>query len=305
MQKLHSNTHNVAMQHKLPFRRFKVQVLPVWLCSKRKNLIGETMTNTPEIDELTKFALQLATASAKIILPQFRKNITIDNKLDAGWDPVTEADRSAERVIRELIEKHFPAHGIIGEEFGNRSGTSTYSWVLDPIDGTRSFVIGMPTWATLIGLYRDGEPLLGVMNQPFVGEMFYGSPNGAWHNYQGNTQAIRVRPPVALAKAALGTTSPYLYDNNSNFEHLRKSVTAHRFGGDAYFFALLAAGHLDIAMDPTLQIYDIAALIPIIKGAGGVVGSWTDNDPTQGGNVLCASSQVLLDEAVAVMRGGN
>jgi myo-inositol-1(or 4)-monophosphatase len=266
-------------------------------------LTGEPMTRTTEIDDLTAFALELAEASAKIILPQFRKNIAIDNKLDAGWDPVTEADRSAERVIREMIEKHFPSHGIIGEEFGNRPGTSTYSWVLDPIDGTRSFVIGMPTWATLIGLYRDGQPLLGVMNQPYVGEMFYGNPDGAWTKHNGQTRAIRVRPPVPLAKAALGTTSPYLYGENSNFENLRKSVTAHRFGGDAYFFALLAAGHLDIAMDPKLQIYDIAALIPIIKGAGGVVGSWTDNDPTQGGNVLCATTHALLNEARAVIRG--
>ena len=260
------------------------------------------MTNVSEIDHLTQFALELAAASAKIILPQFRQNITIDNKLDAGWDPVTEADRGAELAIRALIEKHFPSHGIIGEEFGNKSGTSTYSWVLDPIDGTRSFVIGMPTWATLIGLYRDGQPLLGVMNQPFVGEMFYGNPSGAWAVHDGRTDPIRVRPPVPLSQAALGTTSPYLYDDTSNFETLRQSVTAHRFGGDAYFFALLAAGHLDIAMDPKLQIYDIAALIPIIKGAGGVVGSWTDNDPTQGGNVLCASGQVLLDEAVAAMQ---
>jgi len=262
------------------------------------------MTQNSEIDQLTQFALELAEASAKIILPQFRKNITIDNKLDAGWDPVTEADRSAELIIRQMIEKHFPSHGIIGEEFGNKPAASTYSWVLDPIDGTRSFVIGMPTWATLIGLYRDGQPLLGVMNQPFVGEMFYGNPSGSWHKHHGQTNAIHVRAPVPLAQAALGTTSPYLYGENSNFEHLRKSVTAHRFGGDAYFFALLAAGHLDIAMDPTLQIYDIAALIPIIKGAGGVVGSWTDNDPTQGGNVLCTSSRDLLDEAVAVMQGG-
>ncbi len=268
-------------------------------------LIGKNMSPTQEIDDLTAFALELAEASAKIILPQFRKNIAIDNKLDAGWDPVTEADRSAERVIREMIEKHFPTHGIIGEEFDNKPAVSTYSWVLDPIDGTRSFVIGMPTWATLIGLYRDGQPLLGVMNQPYVGEMFYGNPDGAWHKHRGKTNAIRVRQPMRLSKAALGTTSPYLYDDHSNFETLRKSVTAHRFGGDAYFFALLAAGHLDIAMDPKLQIYDIAALIPIIKGAGGVVGSWTDNDPTQGGNVLCASCQGLLDEAVKVMRGGK
>ena len=265
--------------------------------------IGRSMTQDTEVDHLTQFALELAAVSAEVILPQFRKNIAIDVKAAAEWDPVTEADRSAERIIREKIEKHFPSHGIIGEEYGNKSSLSTYSWILDPIDGTRSFVIGMPTWATLIGLYRDGQPLLGVMNQPFVGEMFYGNPNGAWHNHNGKTEAIRVRPPTTLAKASAATTSPYLYDGAAQFDKLRKSVTAMRFGGDAYFFALLAAGHLDIAMDPRLQIYDIAALIPIIKGAGGVVGSWTDNNPTQGGNVLCASSQSLLDEASAVMRG--
>ena len=261
------------------------------------------MKQIPEIDQLTQFALDLAAASAKIILPQFRKNITVDVKAAAEWDPVTEADRSAERVIREMIEKHFPTHGIIGEEYGVKTASSSYSWVLDPIDGTRSFVIGMPTWATLIGLYRDGQPLLGVMNQPFVGELFYGNPQGAWHNHAGKTEAIRVRQPSLLTKASAATTSPYLYDENSNFDRLRKSVTSMRFGGDAYFFALLAAGQLDIAMDPRLQIYDIAALLPIIKGAGGVIGSWTDNDPTQGGNVIAASSQALLDEAVAIMQG--
>lgn len=261
------------------------------------------MNSSTEIDNLTRFALELADASAKIILPQFRKNISIDVKAAAEWDPVTEADRAAERVIRELIEKSFPNHGIIGEEYGTKSTDSPYSWVLDPIDGTRSFVIGMPTWATLIGLYRDGLPLLGVMNQPFVGEMFYGNPSGAWHKHQGKIEAIRVRPAIPLAKASAGTTSPYLYDKHPNFAALRKSVTSMRFGGDAYFFGLLAAGHLDIAMDPGLQIYDIAALIPIIKGAGGVVGTWTDNDPTQGGNVLAASSQALLEQACAVLRG--
>ena len=261
------------------------------------------MNSSTEVENLTKFALELAEASAKTILPQFRKNIAIDVKAAAEWDPVTEADKAAERIIREMIEKNFPDHGIIGEEYGTKSTGSAYSWVLDPIDGTRSFVIGMPTWATLIGLYRDGKPLLGVMNQPFVGEMFYGNPSGAWHKHQGKTEVIHVRAAAPLAKASAGTTSPHLYDKHPNFTALRKSVTSMRYGGDAYFFGLLAAGHLDIALDPGLQIYDIAALIPIIEGAGGVVGTWTDNDPTQGGNVLAASSQALLEEARAVLIG--
>jgi myo-inositol-1(or 4)-monophosphatase len=259
------------------------------------------MTIASEIAELTQFALQLADASGEIILPQFRKNIAIDVKAAAEWDPVTEADRSAERAIRDLIEKHYPTHSIIGEEYGVKQGTSPYSWVLDPIDGTRAFVIGMPTWVTLIGLYRDGKPLLGVMNQPFIGEKFYGNPQGAWHQRNGHTQKIQVRKPVGLKSASAGTTTPHLYSKYPNFEKLRTSVTTMRYGGDAYFFSLLAAGHLDIAMDAGLQVYDIAALIPIIEGAGGVVGTWTDNDPHQGGNILAASNQKLLDEAVSVM----
>lgn len=256
-----------------------------------------------EITELTQFALNLADTSAKVILPQFRKNIAIDIKAGEVWDPVTEADRGAERIIREMVEGTYPDHGIIGEEYGTKQGSSPYTWVLDPIDGTRAFVIGMPTWVTLIGLYRDGQPLLGVMNQPFVAERFYGNPEGAWHQHQGNTLSIHVRPPVKLSQASAGTTAPQLYKNHRGFAKLQKAVTTIRFGGDAYFFSLVAAGHLDIAMDPGLQIYDIAALIPIIKGAGGVVGTWTDNDPTQGGNVMFASSQRLLDEALEMMRG--
>ncbi len=260
------------------------------------------MSSQIETEQLTQFALHLAEASAKVILPQFRKNISVDIKAGEVWDPVTEADRSAERTIRDLIEKTYPEHGIIGEEYGNKTTSSPYSWVLDPIDGTRAFIIGMPTWTTLIGLYRDGKPLLGVMNQPFVGELFYGNPDGAWHLHHGQTTAIHVRPSVSLAKAAAGTTSPHLYGKYPNFETLQKTVTSMRYGGDAYFFSLVAAGQLDIAMDPGLQIYDMAALIPIIKGAGGVVGTWTDNDPNLGGNVFAASSQALLDEARALMQ---
>jgi myo-inositol-1(or 4)-monophosphatase len=260
------------------------------------------MSIESEITALTSFALELADASGQIILPQFRKNIPIDVKAGAIWDPVTEADRSAERVIRDLIEKHYPTHGIIGEEYGIKTGNSPYSWVLDPIDGTRAFVIGMPTWATLIGLYRDGKPLLGVMNQPYVNEKFYGNPHGAWVQHNGQTQPIHVRASVPLTKASAGTTSPHLYDAHPKFENLRKSVTSMRYGGDCYFFGLLAAGQMDIAMDAGLQIYDIAALIPIIEGAGGVVGTWTDNDPNQGGNILAASSKELLEAAREVMR---
>jgi myo-inositol-1(or 4)-monophosphatase len=257
------------------------------------------MSQNPDWQHLTRFALTLAEAAGKAILPHFRKNTPIDVKAHETWDPVTEGDRAGERAIRELIEQHYPAHGILGEEYGTKQGTSGLTWVLDPVDGTRAFVIGLPTWTTLIGLYEDGEPRLGVMYQPFVGDMFYGNPEGAWLNHRGHTEQIRVRPSLGLSDAALGTTTPHLYKgkDREGFERLRHAVKVTRYGGDAYFFALLAAGHLDIAMDAGLQTYDIAALIPIIRGAGGYVGSWEDTNPHQGGHILTASNETLFHAA--------
>ncbi len=261
--------------------------------------------NSAELNELTAFALHLAQAAAQEILPHFRENVPIDIKEAETWDPVTEGDRAGERAIRQLIEARYPTHGIIGEEFGVKKGSSGLTWILDPVDGTRAFVIGLPTWATLIALYADGRPVLGVMSQPFVGDVFYGNREGSWLDHRGKRSQIHVAPPRRLADCMAGTTSPHLYKNDSavSFERLRGGVKSMRYGLDCYSFSLMAAGHLDIALDPLLQIYDIAALIPIIEGAGGVVASWTDNDPRQGGNVITASSRQLLDEALELMRG--
>ena len=261
------------------------------------------MTST-ELTQLTSFALTLAKAAAAEILPHFRQNAPVDIKAGKHWDPVTEGDRAGERAMRHLIEKHHPTHGIIGEEYGTKTGTSGLTWILDPVDGTRAFVIGLPTWATLIGLYADGKPLLGVMCQPFIGDTFYGHAGGAWLDHRGHVEEIHVRPGHKLKDALVGTTAPHLYagDSEQPFQRLSGAAKTVRFGLDCYSFSLLAAGHLDIAMDPSLQIYDIAALIPIMLGAGAVVGSWTDNDPTQGGNVLAAASQELYDETLRVMQ---
>ena len=255
--------------------------------------------------ELTNFAVSLARASEAEILPYFRRNTAIEVKPHVEWDPVTEGDRAGERIIRKLIEARFPDHGINGEEYGIKEGKSGFTWVLDPIDGTRSFVCGMPTWATLIALYAEGKPVIGVMNQPFVGDLFYGNPEGAWNNYRGTIEPVRTRKDVKLADAAAGTTAPELYRSERDqraFQNLRKAVKLMRYGGDAYFFSVLAAGHLDIAMDAGLQPYDIGALIPIIEGAGGAVGSWSGSFPAEGGNIICAGSQALLEAAIAVMK---
>ena len=181
----------------------------------------------PDWAELTRFAIALAEASAAAILPYFRKNAAIDVKDGPVWDPVTEGDRAGERAIRALIERHYPDHGIHGEEYGIKPGSSPFTWVLDPVDGTRSFVCGMPTWATLIGLSFEGRPGLGLMNQPVVGEMFCGSPQGAWHDYRGTASAIATRKGVTLARATMGTTAPELYrseENQRRFQALRKAA---------------------------------------------------------------------------------
>ncbi len=260
----------------------------------------------PDWQDLTRFAMALARASAIEILPWFRRNAEIAVKAGPVWDPVTEGDRAGERVIRKMIEERYPDHGINGEEYGVKEGRSGFTWILDPVDGTRSFVCGMPTWATLIGLTFEGQPVVGLMNQPFVGDMFYGSPEGAWLDHRGDSHAIRTRTGVGLAAATIGTTAPELYrspPDYAGFERLRKKAQLTRYGGDAYFFAVMAAGHIDIAMDANLQTYDIAPLLPIVTGAGGVYAEWTGGNAATGGNVITAGSQALLEEALTVMRG--
>jgi myo-inositol-1(or 4)-monophosphatase len=261
---------------------------------------------TPDWAEMTRFAIALANASAAEILPYFRRNTAVDVKVGDVWDPVTEGDRAGERIIRKMIEQRYPDHGILGEEFGIKEARSPFTWVLDPVDGTRSFVCGMPTWATLIGLSYEGRPALGLMNQPVVGDMFYGSPEGAWHDYRGTTSHIAVRKGIPLSRASIGTTAPELYrsaENQQRFQALKARAQLTRYGGDAYFFCMMASGHIDIAMDCGLQPYDITPLLPIVTGAGGCAAEWTGGDLAKGGNVITAGSRELLDEAMAIMAG--
>jgi myo-inositol-1(or 4)-monophosphatase len=261
------------------------------------------------ISELTAFAQMAATVAGQAIMPHFRSALEIDNKLAAdgeGWDPVTAGDRAAEEAIRALIEKHYPNHGIIGEEFGTKPARSDFTWILDPIDGTRAFVIGMPTWATLIGLYYQDQPLLGVMHQPFVGDLFVGNPEGAWLINGEVKRKLKAASTRDLKAAMVGTTAPHLYADPISARGLatiNRTCRSMRYGGDAYFFALVAAGLLDVAMDCGLQIYDIAALIPIMRGAGATVGTWTDDDPARGGNILATATPELFEKARACFSG--
>jgi myo-inositol-1(or 4)-monophosphatase len=272
-------------------------------CNK-SGLNGKRMANW---DELTAFALTLAAASAEFILPYFRRPHRVDVKAGEVWDPVTEADRAGEATIRRMIERRFPDHGILGEEYGVKEGRSGFTWVLDPIDGTRAFICGMPTWATLIGLTVEGEPALGVMHQPFVGETFFANPEGAWSRYRDDTRKLSVRRTRSFGEATLTTTAPELYRTAAEKEALQRMTAGARltrYGGDAYFFCLLAAGQIDVAMDARMEVHDIAPLIPIIRGAGGVVSTWSGGDPSRGGNVVAASSPSLLEHALGILGAG-
>jgi myo-inositol-1(or 4)-monophosphatase len=250
------------------------------------------------------FARGLAALAGTAILPLFRNPLAVDNKLQEGFDPVTEADRSAEQAMRRMITTSFPDHGIIGEEFDPTPARSDFCWVLDPIDGTRSFICGMPTWTTLIALVFQEKPILGIVSQPYVGEMLNGGPQGSWWERGGDRRGLSVNPATGIASAILTTVAPEIYRSERQKRILLEMCSRTRmtrFGGDAYFFAMLASGFIDIAMDAGLAIYDIAALVPIIEGAGGIVTTWDGGDASRGGDILAAASAGLHASALAVI----
>ncbi|MCW2274645.1 histidinol-phosphatase [Rhodoblastus acidophilus] len=257
------------------------------------------------------FVERLATVSGEAILPFFRTAFALEDKNVGGpFDPVTEADRAAETAMRRLITQTFPSHGLIGEEFGSREAEADYVWVLDPIDGTKSFISGLPLWGTLIGLLHKGSPCYGLMNQPFTRERFYGDGRAAFwsgHN-NGNgektTRKLRVRPCHGLERATLMTTSPRLIpqDLRPRYEALEEKTRMARYGGDCYAYCMLAAGHVDLVVEAGLNVYDIVALIPIIEGAGGIVTSWDGGDPAQGGAVIAAGDKRVHEQALEFLK---
>jgi myo-inositol-1(or 4)-monophosphatase len=251
---------------------------------------------------LTDLAHRMADASAEVILPYFRAGTGVEDKVGkVGFDPVTAADRDAETVMRAMVEEAHPDHTFIGEEFGTRAGSSDFVWVVDPIDGTRSFIIGMPIWGTLIGLMRAGRPLIGLMNQPFTAERFVGGPDGSCHWHAGRSAPLRASAVTRIEDAHLGSTSPHLFADGferAAFERISASVRMTRYGGDCYFYCMVAAGHLDLVVETGLNAYDIVGLIPIIEGAGGVVSTWDGGPPTDGGRILAAANPELHQKAL-------
>lgn len=241
--------------------------------------------------DFTAFIDRLATSSGETILPFFRTSLSIDNKsTPENFDPVTEADRAAEAVMRRLITTHFPQHGIVGEEFGNERPDADYVWVLDPIDGTKSFIAGFPIWGTLIALLHRGTPAYGMMHQPFIGERFIGDSGSASYHGPTGKRKLKTRRCASLADATLFTTSPLLIDDADRgaFHRVEAQVRLSRYGGDCYSYCMLAAGHLDLVVETNLKPYDIAALIPIVTGAGGIITTWDGAPAQDGGRIVAA-----------------
>lgn len=251
------------------------------------------------IEHVLREALDAAAAET---LPRFRTALAVENKLATGFDPVTEADRAAERAIRGIIARRFPDHLVVGEEFA-QTGSGPFSWLIDPVDGTRAFIFGVPVWGTLIAFAVEGHAVAGAMGQPFTGETFLGLPSGSSYHRLGVEVPLRTSGRTALNSARLTTTTPALFDRaglRRNFDAVEARCLQARYGLDCYGYCLLAAGHIDLVIEVGLQPYDIAALIPIIRGAGGVVGTIGGDRPDDGGSIIAAATAELFAEALSV-----
>ena len=254
--------------------------------------------------DFAAFVDQLATVSGDAILPFFRTSLGIEDKGSAvGFDPLTAADRAAEAAMRALITRSFPEHGIVGEEYGNERTSAEYVWVLDPIDGTKSFISGMPIWGSLIGLMRHGAPVFGMMHQPFVRERFTGDGGAAHYRGPAGERELHVRRCADLGNAVLFTTSPQLMnpDDRAAFRRVEAAVKLSRYGGDCYPYCMLAAGHVDIVIEAGLKQHDIVALIPIIEGAGGIVTTWDGESAAKGGRIVAAGDKRAHEAALSVL----
>lgn len=253
-----------------------------------------------QLIEYMDFAADLAQAAGNASLPYFRSAPAVEDKGGRHFDPVTAADKAAERAMRDLILAKYPEHGILGEEEDRVAGSSPLTWVLDPIDGTRAFITGLPLWGTLIALNDGQRPVIGIMDQPFTRERFSGDGSQAWLN----GQPLHTQPCADLAQAKLMCTTPEMFEDAAQFAAFRRVADAarmQRYGGDCYAYCMVAAGHVDAVVEAGLKAYDVQALIPIVQGAGGVMTSWTGGDAQQGGTVVACGDPRLHQQILALL----
>ncbi len=257
-------------------------------------------------NQVLNTAHALADAARAVILPYFRNpNLAADNKLASSFDPVTEADRAAEKAMRQILADARPEDGILGEEFGEIAGQSGYRWVLDPIDGTRGFISGTPTWGVLIALeHVDQGPVFGMVDQPYIGERFWGGLGFAQMSGPYGDSALKVRSTKSLSDATIFTTFPEVGSSVEAhaFHAVAERARLKRYGMDCYAYALLAAGQIDLVIEAGLNAYDIQAPIAVIQAAGGLVTDWTGGAAHMGGRVVAAATPDLHAEALAILQ---
>lgn len=256
------------------------------------------------------FAHSLADAAADVVRPYFRQRIRVTDKGATGpkpmYDPVTDADRNAETAMRNLIHTERPKDGILGEEHGHETGTSGLTWILDPIDGTRAFITGRHTWGTLIALAKDDKPVFGMIDQPILRERFSGDGRSAQIATPEGTTPLKVRACSSLSTAVVSTTHPWGYFNRAQrtaFENMCEASRMSYFGGDCYGYGLLAMGFIDVIAEGRLAPWDVAALIPIIEGAGGIVSDWDGKPFVIGASLIAAGDKRAHADAVAILKG--
>ena len=257
------------------------------------------------LDDYLAFGHEALTAAGRIAAADFRRpSVVTDKGAGGAFDPATATDRRVEAAIRARIEARFPAHGIRGEELGDKSGASDWQWLVDPIDGTRAYLAGLPVWGCLLGLLRTGEPVLGWMHQPVLGETFSGNGRGAWLVDRGQRTALRARSGATMDDAVLAATHPAMFSGDAwrRFERLAAAVRMTRFGGECYNYCLLAHGLIDIVVEDDLQPHDILPLVPVVRGAGGVISNLAGDTP-RGGMVIAAANERLHEAALRAMRG--
>lgn len=267
------------------------------------------------LSALDAFIIDLNRASAEVILPLFRADHGLEDKgagknlprdSHAAFDPVTEADRGAEAAIRKLIAERYPEHGVIGEEYGEDRPDAEFVWVLDPIDGTRAFISGLPLWTTLIGLRHQGRPVLGSIGQAYIGEIFVGHAGGSRLLSHGGETPIRVRECPDLTEAVIATTdADACFDGAERgaWLQVRAAAKLARMGCDAYAYAMVAMGKMDMVIEAGLKAWDIEAAIPLIEGAGGMVTNWR-GEPVgpNGGQIVISGDRRPMNEALVSLK---
>ena len=255
--------------------------------------------------EFEAFLPDLARAAAAVTLPWFRgAHDEVDKGGPGAFDPVTQADREAEAALRKRIGERYPHHGVIGEEYGEDRPDADFVWVLDPVDGTRAFIAGLPLWTTLIALRHEGRPVVGGISQPYLDELFVGGPSGAALLARGRTTPLKTRSLDSLNRATIATTDPQLFTGAElgAWTQVRAAARLARLGCDAYAYAMVAAGRIDLVAESQLKVWDWSALVPVVEGAGGAVTNWRGAAPDASGQILAVGDARIRDQALVALK---